>query len=240
MSKIYEALEQAQKGQANADPGKAARGPACMQVQDIGEEMMALHCNLDTMIPKQGCRAVQFIASSEGEGTSTIAREFAKVAAEKTGDAVLLVDTDNRNPNQHDAFEIRPGNDWLESIRGNIPLEQTMARVGNGKLYVGMISRDGDLSSQLMQSPEFAAFWKSISERFDFILIDSPPLSISADGLLLSKWVDGVVLVVEAEKTRWPVVQTSRDKITGSGGNVLGVVLNKRKYYIPEYIYSRL
>jgi Mrp family chromosome partitioning ATPase len=52
--------------------------------------------------------------------------------------------------------------------------------------------------------------------------------------------VDGVVLVVEAEKTRWPVAETVRDKIKNSGGNILGIVLNKRRYYIPDWIYNKL
>jgi Mrp family chromosome partitioning ATPase len=52
--------------------------------------------------------------------------------------------------------------------------------------------------------------------------------------------VDGVVLVVEAEKTRWPVAENVRDKIKGSGGNILGIVLNKRRYYIPEWVYKKL
>ena len=52
--------------------------------------------------------------------------------------------------------------------------------------------------------------------------------------------VDGVVIVVEADKTRWPVVQSVREKIVQHGGRLLGMVLNKRRYYIPEFIYKRL
>jgi Mrp family chromosome partitioning ATPase len=52
--------------------------------------------------------------------------------------------------------------------------------------------------------------------------------------------VDGVVLVVEADKTRWPVAQSVKERIIQHGGNVLGMVLNKRRYYIPGFIYNRL
>jgi Mrp family chromosome partitioning ATPase len=52
--------------------------------------------------------------------------------------------------------------------------------------------------------------------------------------------VDGVVLVVEAEKTRWQVVENLKEKIQNVGGNIIGVVFNKRRFYIPEALYKRL
>ena len=52
--------------------------------------------------------------------------------------------------------------------------------------------------------------------------------------------MDGVVLVLEAEKTRWQVADKARESIENHGGKVLGVVLNKRRYYIPDFIYSRI
>ena len=60
------------------------------------------------------------------------------------------------------------------------------------------------------------------------------------DGPALVSQVDGVILVVEAEKTRWQVALSAKEKIIKSGGTILGTVFNKRKYYIPEYIYKYL
>jgi len=56
----------------------------------------------------------------------------------------------------------------------------------------------------------------------------------------LSQKVDGIVLVVEAEKTRWPVVESVKERITRSGGKILGIVFNKRRYHIPKWIYKTL
>jgi len=52
--------------------------------------------------------------------------------------------------------------------------------------------------------------------------------------------VDGVVVVVEAEKTRWQVVENLKQKIENRGGNILGIVFNKRRFYIPDSIYRKL
>jgi len=79
-----------------------------------------------------------------------------------------------------------------------------------------------------------------IWERFDLVLVDSPPLKSSPDGLAMAPKTTGIVLVVEAESTGWRVIQGTINKIKQVGGNILGVVLNKRRYYIPEFIYKRL
>jgi Mrp family chromosome partitioning ATPase len=92
----------------------------------------------------------------------------------------------------------------------------------------------------MIDSLQMDTFLKRLRQRFDLILIDSPPATTSSDGLAISSKVDGIVLVVEAEKTRWPVTENVKERITKSGGNILGIVLNKRKYYIPEFIYKRL
>jgi Mrp family chromosome partitioning ATPase len=52
--------------------------------------------------------------------------------------------------------------------------------------------------------------------------------------------VDGVIFVVEAEKTRWPVALAAKEKIVSHGGNILGMVFNKRRFYIPEFVYRKI
>ena len=71
-------------------------------------------------------------------------------------------------------------------------------------------------------------------------MIDSPPISASSDGLAIVRKVDGVIFVIEAEKTRWPVAQAAKEKIVSHGGNILGMVFNKRRFYIPEFVYRKI
>ena len=71
------------------------------------------------------------------------------------------------------------------------------------------------------------------------VIIDTPPLSQSTIGLAVSGKVDGVILVVAAETTRWPVIARLKEQVEKVGGTILGAVLNKQKHYIPKYIYDR-
>jgi Mrp family chromosome partitioning ATPase len=77
-------------------------------------------------------------------------------------------------------------------------------------------------------------------EGHDFIVLDGPPIYGSAECRILCNRVDGVVLVIEAGKTRRHAAASAKDQVEKAGGRLLGVVINRRRYYIPEFIYKRL
>jgi len=76
--------------------------------------------------------------------------------------------------------------------------------------------------------------------KADWILIDTPPISISSDAIAIAAKADGVIMVIKAEKTRWEVAQNTKQRIEGGNGNIIGVVLNGRRFYIPKWLYQRL
>jgi Mrp family chromosome partitioning ATPase len=83
-------------------------------------------------------------------------------------------------------------------------------------------------------------FLGAIKQQFDLLVIDSTPITKSPDGLGIVPITDGVIIVVEAENTKWTVVENTKQQIQNVGGNILGVVLNKRSYHIPGFIYKLL
>ena len=204
------------------------------------DKEIRLYQNLAVLIPDSSRKIIQFIGSREGEGTSTVIREFARVSASKFGKLVLLLDADQHHPTQHLFFNIQPECGWQEVLENNGPIDKALYQSGETRLFVSPSSQNFISNLHMLNSLLIDDFWKKLRERFDLILIDSPPATISADGLALSSKVDGIVLVVEAEKTRWPVAESVKDRINRSGGNILGIVLNKRRYYIPEWIYKKL
>jgi Mrp family chromosome partitioning ATPase len=79
-----------------------------------------------------------------------------------------------------------------------------------------------------------------MKEQADWVLFDTPPLNSYNDAITLAARTDGVVLVLEAEKTRREVVQKVCERLEESGIRILGTVLNKRRMYIPDWAYNRL
>jgi len=92
----------------------------------------------------------------------------------------------------------------------------------------------------LFRSPAFESFMGEMSAYFAHIVIDVPPLQDAPESLLLAGKSDGVILVLDSERTRRKVAQRLVEKIRGNGGKVLGTVLNRRRYFIPDWLYRYL
>jgi Mrp family chromosome partitioning ATPase len=76
--------------------------------------------------------------------------------------------------------------------------------------------------------------------RSQFVAVDCPALQISSDALSIASLVDGVVLVVEADRTKKTQIRNAERLIESAGGRILGLVLNKRRYLVPEFLYNLL
>ncbi len=251
MSKIYEALEQAQKERKPIEqvPEMPAVDIQAVDVREeeiysldmeMEEEMLNLYQTVDSLLQPMKKKVIQFIAAGEGEGTSTITREFARVAIMSLGQKVLLLDADRHNPTQHFFCNVSPDYCLDDVVQNGYEADKATYRVGNSSLFVSLISRSSSAAANVFDSSNFDPIWAALREKFDLILIDSPPATTSPEGLAILRRADGVVLIVEADKTRWPVAESVKERIIQHGGNVIGLVLNKRRYHIPEFVYKRL
>ena len=189
----------------------------------MGEEMVALRQRIDALFPDRPTRAIEFIGSREGEGTSTVVDEFARVSATRFGQRVLLLEMD---PHRREGG--RPG-----AASGG-----AVARVG--RLDIARLPQEFLAAYPAADPSEPAATWGRLRAAYDLILVDAPPATTSPQGLAVSRQVDGVVLVLAAEDTRWPVAERVKQSIERSGGRVHGLVFNKRRYHIPRCVYRRL
>jgi Mrp family chromosome partitioning ATPase len=95
-------------------------------------------------------------------------------------------------------------------------------------------------ASGLHRLSDYVGQFSRLRSEFDLVLIDSPPVQRSYDGIIMAREVDTNLLLVEAEKTRSAVAQNLRDRILDAGGHISGVVLNKRRFHIPGFIYRRV
>jgi len=205
----------------------------------LEDQMIGLYRNIFSMLPVNESLSIQFISSRPGEGTSILARAFANVAAMKLDKTVLLIDADPKG-SQCDYFDIKPTYSWKDVILGGKPMGEALYRVGQSSLFLSKMARSADELTQIIHVPRTQVLIHALKQDFDLILLDSPPGTTSADGLTLAHKVDGVILVVEAEKTRWQIVHSTKEKIEMRGGEILGVILNNRRYYIPKFIYERM
>lgn len=185
------------------------------------DEMVQLHQQLSAVLQRGPASVVQFMASRECEGTSSIAREFARVAAQRFGQRVLLLSFDTV------LGAIAPG-----------PVQTGFQ--GTGRMTASVLPSEVTYAAQAVDPMLAAATWDGIRRSHDLVIVDAPPATKSTEGLTLGAQVDGVILVVEADATRWPVALRTKKNILRSGGRLLGVVFNRRRHYIPAFLYDWL
>lgn len=246
MSKIYEALKHAQKEiqvTRPSSPVPARWHPLNVsEGKETGQEnaLFSLYQRIDSLLPQARGKVVQFIGSRAGEGASTIAREFGIMTAHKLNKSVLILDADQQNPKQHIYSGITPEYGWEDLLKNGGAFDKVIYQVKESNLYICPVSSNIVITHDVFDSPKMVDLWNKLKEHFDLIIVDSPPATSSPDGIAISRNVDGVVLVLEAEKTRWQVADKAKEAIEKNGGNILGVVLNKRQYHIPDFIYRRM
>ncbi|MEQ9329140.1 MAG: Wzz/FepE/Etk N-terminal domain-containing protein [Rhodospirillales bacterium] len=224
-------------------------------------EMNRLYFMLDPPIEEDYCVIMQIVGATPNEGTSTVAREFALVAAQQIAGDVLLLDLNTGKESQFDTISERltdrfgePGAPEETSVRtrslwrstsqaldqGSTAIDMTLHRLGHSNLVVSRIDPDSLTSAGTIQLNTGDGFWQSLHGNFRLAIIDSPSLIRNYDGLSVSKRADATMLVITAEKTRKPVAELLRDRVTENDGYVSALIFNRRRRYIPSIFYKLL
>lgn len=213
-------------------PASAQRKTAMTTLLDTRaiEDLVA---RVDAALPSAGGRIVEFVASGAGEGTSTLAAAYADAQATRLNRRVLLLtstDTSVAPPAQ------APG--LLQALEAGQPLDDMLASDAHGAV-VGSLGGLGEgMPSWALLGR--ADLWQQLRERYDLVVLDMPATSVSGAALRVAPCVDGVVVVVEAEATRAPVVENLVSSLRALRANVLGAVFNKRQYHVPARLYRWL
>lgn len=248
MGKTHEALERAEKDYLDVtktipEPALTrSKGavPRPVSSRNGKEYYQSLRVNLRNLYADNAIRTILFCSTAHGDGSTTTASNFAATLAKVRQSKVLLVDANFRTPRLHDMCKIdhSPGlSDYIENEDKSV---FPMPWKGWTSLYVlpcGSL-QSGPLS--LFESNRFAKFLEEMREQFDYVILDGPPLPKFSELRVICSKVDGVVLVVKAGETRRQVALRAKKELEDAGAKILGVVINKRKYYIPEWIYKRL
>ena len=198
----------------------------------------ALYYNIAGLRTRNDPVALQFVASQPHEGTSLIARQFATFAAEADAGSALLV---NCTIGQ-DAPKRLQGKGTLPTLmdaylaNGDIATAIAQDNVTPG-LHTAVLCDPG--GAALHRNPEsLPAVLSQLRKRYHFVILDTPPLEQPVS-LLFPRNCDGVVLVLEAERTSAAASETTIEAIERAGGKILGFVFNKRRLYMPRWLYRR-
>jgi polysaccharide biosynthesis transport protein len=195
----------------------------------VSREMTTLRVTLESALGENVPRTLLFTSSQGGEGTSTIAAQFVILLATDSRARVLFVDANAQRP----ALSIaEPGP--LAGLFG-----AAAEAPGGGRVHLLAVP-ETMRRDRLFPPMEMKAMLDAIGSRYDWIILDGPPVLYASEAASLGAVVDGVILVVESGRTKKPVLSRSVDLLRKAGARVMGSVLNRRQLEIPEFIYRRI
>ncbi len=237
MSKLYEVLENASRERELLETARTpVIPPSQLPSRKTDMEMMGLYQAMNTALGRKTSRVVQFIGTQAGEGCSTIVHHLAGAAAARVEESVLLLDL-NPGPSYSDVTLDATFQYHMETLNIQAaPFDKAFCQTEQGNLTVSTFSPKSDPILALLDMSHDDGLWERLRERFSLILIDAPPAAVSHMGFSLLERCDGVVLVVRAEKTRWPAAVNVKERVVRGGGKIIGAVYNDQRHYTPQWL----
>lgn len=253
MSKIFDALrkaEQERSGRFRKRGGTPRRAQPADQperfITGVDEafkrSLLNLRNSIDSEMRTKDSRIVMFTSALAGEGKTTIVSYLARLLAAAETDRILLVDCAVVNPEIHRLFGLPNEKGILDFLAGEATLEAVTKTVDEGFLdvIVNGTRRGADITQPLLNSDRMTSFMRAAAERYDYVLIDTSAVLEAPETGIIGSHASGCVMVIQAGKTKREVIRRAMMTVEKLDGRFIGTVLNRKKYYIPEFIYRRV
>ena len=188
----------------------------------------------------QKIKTLAVVSSTHAEGTTTVAVQLAISLAADPKLPVLLVDANFRKPDLHSRFQVSQDGGLSNLLLGEGDFAALLKPTPVKNLFLLTSGKGVSDPAEFIKVADLEEKLIRPAVHFNCILIDCPPVNSCPEATVLASHSDGTVLVVQAGETRREVVLEARQRMAQAKVNLLGVVLNKRKYYIPNLVYGKL
>ena len=170
--------------------------------------------------------AILVTSALPGEGKTSLAASLAAFAVQ-LGHKTLLVDLDLRRPAVSRQFQAEPAADILALLAGTAGLEDALVRDPDSGVDLLAAGDDHDNPITLLTSERLSALLREARERYDYVIIDTPPVLGLPDVRALSPAADAIVFVVQWDRTRRDAAAAALKQLADVSAEVAGVVLNQ-------------
>ena len=201
-----------------------------------GEAYRALRTSLALLAREGRQKIFTVISGGVGEGKSTTLFNLAYVCAEQ-GSKVLIIDSDLRRPVQHKMVGLANRTGMVNVLTDELKIEDVVQETGVPNLWMMTSGRLRRGSLGIMNNARLRTMLDALKDRYDYVLMDSPPILGVTDAAILASEADGVLLVVQYRK--YPKIISLRAKrmIENAGGHLMGAVLNNINIMRDDYYY---
>jgi uncharacterized protein involved in exopolysaccharide biosynthesis/Mrp family chromosome partitioning ATPase len=205
-----------------------------MHYDTLGERLTSSLNGYRRVVPY----ALGVVGCRRGEGVSTVTASLATVLSHRIKERILLVDANNTAPRVHRLFRVHRAPGFTDIMANG--QERVVQRAANHRFDIIAAGTMNGNVPQAFESDGFRRFLNLVGIHYQLIVIDMPALFETSHTARLAGLCDGIILVVEAEQARREVARQAKQELLRWKADLLGVVLNKRRFYIPKWLYQKL
>jgi capsular exopolysaccharide synthesis family protein len=214
---------------------------------NFAEAFKGVRTNVQFSSAHEGSRSLVVASTSPGEGKTLVSTNLA-IALAQMGQRVILIDADMRRPTVHELLGERQEPGLSHVLVGETSASAAVRRTAIDGLWVLPAGRIPPNPAELLGSPRFKVFLQSLSEQFDWVILDSPPVMAVTDASVLANRASGVIFVVGSEMVHRGAALAAVRQLLAANGKLVGAVLNRvnldrdryyyGNYYRHEYVTS--
>ncbi len=194
----------------------------------ITEQYRSIRTNIGFLVGKNGNKTILFTSPGVGEGKSTTVANLA-VSLANQKQKVLIIDADLRKPSIQTIYKLENKLGLSSVLSERIELEKAIQNTEIDGLEILTSGPVPNNPAELLSSINFENLLEEVSESYDVILVDSPPVMEVTDTLLLANQCDSVVLVVRHKKTEFEDVVDAKKLLEFGKAKLIGTIINDKK-----------
>lgn len=194
-------------------------------MSDVAEAYRTLRTSIYFGTRNTPTKTLLVTSPGQGDGKSTTAANLA-IAVAQAGRRTLIVDTDFRRPQLHKIFEIKDEIGLSSVLAGRETLDKAIHAAGVKGLEILPCGPIPSNPSEILNSDAFAKLLTVLSQRYDVVVLDSPPISPITDARILGAICDATLLVLKCDQTTRKAATHAADALHSVGARVLGIVCN--------------
>jgi len=207
----------------------------------VAEQYRILRTNIQAINSKNPVKAITITSSIHGEGKTITAINLAiSMAHDLNKKQILLVDADLRRARITKYLGIEAQAGLADLIANGANVDEALLNIGIDNLTILPAGKIPNNPAELLGSAKTRNLISLLKAKYDYIIFDTPPIIPVTDAGLLGSQTDGVILVIQAERTQKGVVDHGENLLKQAQAKLLGYILTNIQYHIPTYIYRYL
>ena len=192
----------------------------------LAEAIRSLRTNIHLMSPDREIRTLLVTSSSPREGKTMISSSLG-ISLAQTGKKTLMIDADLRKPRLNKVFNLSHKIGVTTIMAGDISWQDAICDTGVPNLYMLPSGQSTPTPAELLGSESFAKLLDELKAEFHYVMLDSPPVGVVADPLILTNLADGIVLVAKFGSTTRERLNYAKNSLADVKGHLLGCVINQ-------------